>query len=304
MRASRVLNPRALSPRALGSRASDTRVSSVGRAGGAGRAGRVVRAVGAGLLVLGAAASPAVADSSPSASPSDDGAAPTSAGTSFRTATEVDQGQKATASASMGDYLYWSFPADAGQRPTVKATVKLPDAHASATWQVDVYDGLRRRQACQYGAQTRTAAQDAASVELSCTLRTVRAWSEPWADDPLPGTYYVRLTTVGLKAADLGLPVRAEVQVDSKDVGGAAAVDGSLAEPLVPGVAVAAEGGDSDEESEGSVAVLSSIEPDDGWASGWWSDRWVWTAVGGVLAALAGVGGYSLTRGRSVRPTP
>ncbi|MEU5346116.1 hypothetical protein AB0H18_35660 [Streptomyces sp. NPDC020766] len=263
----------------------------------------VVRAVGAGLLVLGAAASPAVADSSPSASPSDDGAAPTSAGTSFRTATEVDQGQRATASASMGDYLYWSFPADAGQRPTVKATVKLPDAHASATWQVDVYDGLRRRQACQYGAQTRTAAQGAASVELSCTLRTVRAWSEPWADDPLPGTYYVRLTTVGLKAADLGLPVSAEVQVDSKDVGGAAAVDGSLAEPLVPGVAVAAKGSDSDsdEDSETSVAVLSSIEPEDGWASGWWSDRWVWTAVGGVLAALAGVGGYSLTRGR---PTP
>ncbi|MFI6202092.1 hypothetical protein ACIBCS_43990 [Streptomyces phaeochromogenes] len=275
---------------------SSLRVLSGVRAGGSGRAGRVVRAVGAGLLVLGAAASPAVADSSPSVSPSDDGAGPTSAGTSFRTATEVDQGQQATASASMGDYLYWSFPADAGQRPTVKATVKLPDAHASATWQVDVYDGLRRRQACQYGAQTRTAAQDAASVELSCTLRTVRAWSEPWADDPLPGTYYVRLTTVGLKAADLGLPVSAEIQVDSKDVGGAAAVDGSLAEPLVPGVAVAAKGGDSDE-SETSVAVLSSIEPDDGWASGWWSDRWVWTAVGGVLAALAGVGGYTLTRG-------
>ncbi|MEV0555091.1 hypothetical protein AB0I27_16735 [Streptomyces sp. NPDC050597] len=282
MRTSRVLNPRVPS----------ARVSS------AGRAGRAVRAVGAGLLVLGAVASPAAADSSPSAGPSDDDAAPTSAGTSFRTATEVDQGQRATASASMGDYLYWSFPADAGQRPTVKATVKLPDAHASATWQVDVYDGLRRRQACQYGAQTRTAAQDAASVELSCTLRTVRAWSEPWADDPLPGTYYVRLTTVGLKTADLGLPVSAEVQVDSKDVGGAAAVDGSLAEPLVPGVAVAAgSDSDSDEDSGTSVAVLSSIEPDDGWASGWWSDRWVWTAVGGVLAALAGVGGYSLTRG-------
>ena len=267
-----------------------TRVLSAVRTGG------TARAVTAALLMLGASASPAVADSSPSASPSDDSAAPTSAGTSFRTATEVDQGQRATASASTGDYLYWSFPADAGQRPTVKATVKLPDAHAAATWQVDVYDGLRRRQACQYGAQTRTAAQDAASVELSCTLRTVRAWSEPWADDPLPGTYYVRLTTVGLKAADLGLPVNAEVRVDSKDVGGAAAVDGSLAEPLVPGVAVAA-GSDSDEDSGTSVAVLSSIEPDDGWASGWWSDRWVWTAVGGVLAALAGVGGYSLTRG-------
>ncbi|MGP4051878.1 hypothetical protein [Streptomyces sp. 2A115] len=267
------------------------------------RAARVV--VSAALLALGVAVSPAVADSSPSASPSDDSAAPTAAGTSFRTATEVDQRQQATASASTGDYLYWSFPADAGQRPTVKATVKLPDAHASATWQIDVYDGLRRRQACQYGAQTRTAAQDAASVSLSCTLRTVRAWSEPWANDPLPGTYYIRLTAVGLTAADLGLPVSTEVQVDSKDVGGAAAVDGSLAEPLVPGVAAAAakDGEDGEDDSETSVAVLSSIEPDDGWASGWWSDRWVWTGVGGVLAALAGVAGYTLTRGAPrVRP--
>ncbi|WP_328493110.1 hypothetical protein OHS59_10450 [Streptomyces sp. NBC_00414] len=263
----------------------------------------LARAVGAGLLLAGVTAVPAAADSSPSASPSDDSGAPTSAGTSFRTAAEVDQGRRATAGASAGDYLYWSFPADAGQRPTVRAKVKLPDAHASVTWQIDVYDGLRRRQACQYGAQTRTAAQDAASVELSCTLRTVRAWSEPWADDPLPGTYYIRLTTVGLAAADLGLPVSTEVRVDSKDIGGAAAVDGSLSEPLVPGIAVAAESEDGDEESDTPGAVLSSIEPDDGWASGWWSDRWVWTGVGGVLAALAGVGGYSLTRGAG-RPRP
>ncbi|WP_225859090.1 hypothetical protein [Streptomyces albicerus] len=278
-----------------------TRVLSAARVLSTARAGSAARVVGAALLMLGVAVSPAAADSSPSASPSDEDSAPTSAGTSFRTATEVDQGRRATANASTGDYLYWSFPADAGQRPTVNATVKLPDAHASATWQIDVYDGLRRRQACQYGAQTRTAAEDAASVNLSCTLRTVRAWSEPWANDPLPGTYYIRLTTVGLKSADLGLPVSAEVKVDSKDVGGAAAVDGSLAEPLVPGVAVAAK--ESDEDSDTSVAALSSIEPDDGWASGWWSDRWVWTAMGGVLAALAGVGGYSLTRGWPTRPT-
>ncbi|GHA20495.1 hypothetical protein GCM10010372_20720 [Streptomyces tauricus] len=260
----------------------------------------LLRAASAALLLLGVAAVPAVADSSPSASPSDDSDAPTSAGTSFRTAAEVDQGQRATAGASTGDYLYWSFPADAGQRPTVRAKVKLPDAEASTTWQIDVYDGLRRRQACQYGAQTRTAAPDAGSVELSCTLRTVRAWSEPWADDPLPGTYYIRLTTVGLTAADLGLPVTTEVRVDSKEIGGAAAVDGSLSEPLVPGVAVTAAGA---EESDSPAAVLSSIEPDDGWASGWWSDRWVWTGVGGVLAALAGVGGYALTRGAG-RPRP
>lgn len=272
--------------------------------GARGRGARALRALtAAGLLAL-AGAAPAVADSSPSASPSDDGAGPTRAGTSFRTATEIDQGQRATARAAAGDYLYWSFPADAGQRPTVSATVKLPAAHAAATWQVDVYDGLRRRQACQYGAQTRTAAQNAASVELSCTLRTVRAWSEPWANDPLPGTYYVRLTVVSLSNADRGLPVDAEVRADAKEIGGSAAVDGSLAEPLVPGIAVTGTGSDegSDPDSGAPGAVLSAIEPEDGWSSGWWSDRWVWTAVGGVLAALAGVGGYALTRG-SGRPS-
>ncbi|GGT21678.1 hypothetical protein [Streptomyces chromofuscus] len=256
---------------------------------------RIVKALGAAVLALGWAVSPAAADS-PSPSPSDDGAAPVQAGTSFRTAAEFDEGVTATADASAGDYLYWSFPADAGRRPTVRATVKLPEAHAAETWQIDVYDGLRRRQACQYGAQTRTAAADAASVELACTLRTVRAWSEPWANDPLPGTYYIRLTAVGLPTSDLGLPVSAEVRVESKEIGGAAAVDGALAEPLVPGTAVASE------ETEQDAAVLSSIEPEDGWTSGWWSDRWVWTAVGGALAALAGVGGYALTRG-SGRPT-
>ncbi|MFF7852976.1 hypothetical protein [Streptomyces sp. NPDC007904] len=258
---------------------------------------RATRVLGAALLTLGLAAAPAAADSSPSPSASRDDGAPTRAGTSFRTATEVEQGRTATARASAGDYLYWSFPADAGQRPTVHATVKLPASHAAETWQIDVYDGLRRRQACQYGAQTRTAPADAASVELECVLRTVRAWAEPWANDPLPGTYYVRLTAVRLPATDLGRPVGAELRVDSRDMGGAAAVDGALAEPLVPGVATRAE---PDQEND-DRAVLADLEPEDGWASGWWSDRWVWTAVGGALAALAGVAGYRLTRG-SGRP--
>ncbi|WP_217141677.1 hypothetical protein [Streptomyces sp. AC627_RSS907] len=261
---------------------------------------RVTRALGAAVVLLGLAAAPAVADSSPSASPSEEGGAPTSAGTSFRTATEIEQGQRATANGSAGDYLYWSFPADAGQRPTVRATVELPETHAAETWRIDVYDGLRRRQACQWGAQTRTAAEGTPSVELACVLRTVRAWSEPWANDPLPGTYYVRLTAVDLPTSDLGVPVGAEVRVDSKDIGGAAAVDGSLSEPLVPGVAVRSGKDENDDSERG--AVLSAIEPEDGWSSGWWSDRWVWTGVGGVLAALAGVGGYALTRG-SGRPT-
>jgi hypothetical protein len=263
---------------------------------------RITRVLSTALLLAGLAATPAMADSSPSASPSssDDSSAPTQAGTSFRTATELDQGRQATASGSTGDYLYWSFAADAGQRPTVKTTVKLPDTHAGETWQLDVYDGLRRRQACQYGASTRTAAQDATSLDLACTLRTVRAWSETWANDPLPGTYYVRLTVVDLQSSDLGLPVSTEVRVDSKDIGGSAAVDGSLAQPLTPGIA-AKSASDDDSSSSSTSAALSSIEPDGGWSSGWWSDRWVWTGLGGVLAALAGIGGYALTRG-SGRP--
>ncbi|MER5305703.1 hypothetical protein ABT039_40420 [Streptomyces lasiicapitis] len=231
-----------------------------------------------GLLTLAAllTSGPALAASA------EDGDKPADAGTSFRTATEIAQGDKATASASTGDYLYWSFPADAGQRPTVEATVKLPDAasrHADTRWRIDVYDGLRRRQSCMYGMQARTAPKDASSVDLACTLRPVRAWSEPWANDPLPGTYYVRLTATGVDTADLGTPVTAEVKTTSKDIGGAAAVDGTLGSPLVPGKRV----------------ELSSTEPEDGWSSGWWTDRWVWTGIGGVLAALAGVGGYTLT---------
>ncbi|MEU8844771.1 hypothetical protein AB0C70_00675 [Streptomyces sp. NPDC048564] len=255
---------------------------------------RITRVLSTALLMLGLAVAPAVADTSPSPSASEDGGAPTQAGTSFRTATEIEQGQTATASASTGDYLYWSFPADADLRPTVEATVKLPDTHAAETWQIDVYDGLRRRQACQYGAQTGAAAANAGTVELACVLRTVRGWSEPWANDPLPGTYYIRLSAVDVPTSDLGLPVGAEVRVGSEDIGGSAAVDGALAEPLVPGVAVKSQ---DDEEGSSTSAELSSIEPEDGWGSGWWSDRWVWTAIGGALAALAGVGGYTLTRG-------
>ncbi|MGW6062512.1 hypothetical protein [Streptomyces sp. NPDC055189] len=242
---------------------------------------------GAALLALTGTASAAFADGDDG---DDKSAAPTEAGTSFRTATAIELDQEATADASTGDYLYWSFPADAGQRATVHATVKLPEAaarHGESTWQVDVYDGLRRHQACRFGAQTRTAARDAATVELSCTLRTVRGWSEPWANDPLPGTYYARLTVTGLKADDLGLPMRAATKVTSSDAGGAAAVDGSLAEPLVPGA--------------GTKSQAAASEPEDGWASGWWSSRWLWTAGGGVLGALAGIGGYCLTRG-SGRP--
>ncbi|MCK7622605.1 hypothetical protein MUU72_05700 [Streptomyces sp. RS10V-4] len=254
----------------------------------------------AGLAFAGtvAGAGTAAADSpAPSASTStgdggDTAQGPTEAGTSFRTATPIALDQRATADASTGDYLYWVLPADAGQQVTVKAAVTLPKAarHGSATWQLDVYDGLRRRQACRFGAQTRTAAPDAGTVELTCALRTVRGWAEQWSNDPLPGSYYVRLTAVGLPAEDLGQPVRAEVEATAADTGGAQAVDGKLAAPLVPGTGAAAPQPQPGGPADGSA-------PDGGWSHGWWSDRWVWTAVGGVLAALAGIGGYRLTRG-------
>lgn len=262
----------------------------------------------AGVLLAGAtlftSAGAAVADDpSASASPADgESSGPTEAGTTFRTATPVQQEQTATADASTGDYLYWVFPADAGRRPTVRTKVSLPESatrHGASTWQIDVYDGLRRRQACMYGHQTRKAAPDAGTVELSCVLRTVRAWSEPWASDPLPGSYYVRLTVVGLAEEDLGLPVHVETEITSAGQGGAHDVDGSLGEPLVPGVSLASA---QQDDSTGQDRVALAGEPEDGWSSGWWTDRWLWTVGGGVLAALAAVFGYGLTRG-SGRPS-
>ncbi|WP_327112515.1 hypothetical protein OG206_04750 [Streptomyces sp. NBC_01341] len=250
----------------------------------------------AGVALLTSGGTAVADDPSASASPAEgEAAGPTEAGTTFRTATAIQQGTKATADASTGDYLYWAFPADAGQRATVRAKVSLPESatrHGASTWQVDVYDGLRRRQACMYGHQTRKAAPDASAVELSCVLRTVRAWSEPWASDPLPGTYYIRLTVVGLAEEDLGLPVHVETEATSADQGGAHDVDGALAKPLVPGASSA----DRTSVSSDADAPLAG-DPEDGWSSGWWTDRWLWTVGGGVLAALAAVFGYSLTRG-------
>ncbi|MEE4540601.1 hypothetical protein V2S66_01290 [Streptomyces sp. V4-01] len=245
---------------------------------------------GAALTVLGGPASAddptgspadstgATATATPSAGGSD--AAPTEAGTNFRTAAVIDQGVQATASASAGDYLYWVFPADTGQNVTVSAAVTFPAGevrHGASTWQVDVYDGLRRRQACRYGAQTRTAAPDAASVALVCHLRAVRSWAEPWSNDPLRGAYYVRLTVLDLPQTDLGLPVQTSVRATSDGTAGRQAVDGSAA-PLVTGSG-------------------PSVAPSGGWAGTWWSPRWLWTGGGGLLAVLAALAAHRLARG-------
>jgi hypothetical protein len=256
-----------------------------------------------GVLLAAAAvfgtASGAVADQSPSPSPSATdgaGAAPTEAGTNFRTATAVRSGQLATAGASTGDYLYWVFPADAGQDATVSAKVVLPEAaqrHGAQTWRLDVYDGLRRRQACTYGSSSATAPKETAEVALSCHLRTVRSWAEQSSNDPLPGSYFVRLTVTSLADDDLGLPVRAELRAAVVNAGGSKAVDGALTAPLVPGATTPEKEDAQNPPKQASVAAA----PEDGWASGNWSDRWLWTAGGAVLAALAGLAGYSMTRG-------
>ncbi|MEU9705239.1 hypothetical protein [Streptomyces sp. NPDC047981] len=255
----------------------------------------------AGAALFGPAAAPVLADSpTPSGSASAEAeAGPTEAGTTFRTAAFFRQGQQATAQASTGDYLYWVFPADTGQRPTVTASVTLPEAtarHGASTWRIDVYDGLRRRQPCMYGMQSRVAAKEAPSVELSCTLRPVRPYADTWDEDPLPGSYYVRLTVTGLPEEDLGQSFTAQVGAVSAEQGGAYAGGGSLAAPLVPGATT------EDAAVDGAPSAVDARAPEGGWSSGWWSDRWIWTAVGGVLAALAGIAGYSLTKG-SGRPS-
>ncbi|GAA1919275.1 hypothetical protein GCM10009716_30060 [Streptomyces sodiiphilus] len=277
------------------------------------RAARTARALAttllAGALLL-SGAGPAAAEDEPEEGQREqqDGneAEPTEAGTTFRNATALELGWRGTARASTGDYLYWVFPAGAGQDATARATVTFPDTgirSGPATWQLDVYDGLRRRQPCVAGEPSAQAAQNAGSVTLTCTLRTVRPWAEPWSNDPLPGAYYLRLTAVELPEKDLGLPVLAEVETEVEEAGGARATGGDLPAPLVQTLRAGAEGDGTEREDEEREAdavdaqeAAALTEPDGGWSGGWWSDRWLWTAAGGILGALAGIGGYHLTR--------
>ncbi|MGC9665440.1 peptidase [Planosporangium sp. 12N6] len=243
----------------------------------------------------GTVALPTAAAATPSPSP---GASTVDrAGTSFLTATSVDPGQPVQVAASTGDYLYWSFRATAGQTMEVTLTVALPPAAkrtGASTWTVDVFDGLRRRQACTAGSQTPTAKADATTVALGCTLRRVRSWAEPWSGDPLPGTYYVRLSVTDLPEPDLGLPIQVDMLIGATDAG-TSADDGELKAPLVPaarpGKATAAGSADpSASPAPVPVAATGALDwlPD-------LSARWIWTTVGGVLAAVAGVVGFSLT---------
>ncbi|MCX4474485.1 peptidase [Micromonospora sp. NBC_01655] len=241
---------------------------------------------------------PAARDALAAPTPSPGAATVTKAGTSFLTATAITAGQPVQVGASTGDHLYWSFPGRAGQIHEIAATVGFPKGRTGAsTWTVEVFDGLRRRQACTAGAQTPTATAAATSVTLGCTLRQVRSWAEPWSADPLPGTYYVRLSVVDLPEPDLGLPVDVDLLVSDVGDGDAPADDGELKAPLVPNTKAGTV-------LTGEPAAAPAEEEDESLLTGWLpegSSRWIWTTVGGVLAAVAGVVGFALTR-RPRRP--
>ncbi|MEV4824022.1 peptidase [Micromonospora sp. NPDC049274] len=249
------------------------------------------RSLAALLAAGGAALLPGAAVAAPTPSP---GATPvTRAGTSFLTATPITAGQPVRVDASIGDHLYWSFPATAGQVHEISATVTFPKARGGAsTWTVDVFDGLRRRQACTAGAQTPTVDGKASTVTLGCTLREVRPWAEPWSADPLPGTYVVRLSVTDLPEPDLGAPVDVDLLVGVLADRGTSADDGALAAPLVPNTkagtvlnAVPTPDPEADDEGDSPADWLPDL-----------GSRWIWTGIGGVLAAVAGVVGFALTR--------
>ncbi|HZE32498.1 MAG TPA: hypothetical protein VE198_13800 [Actinoallomurus sp.] len=250
-----------------------------------------------------ALAAPAAADETPSPSPS---STVSTAGTSFLTATGVEPGQPVRVAGSTGDYLYWSFDAAAGETDRLAFTITLPPSgsrHGPATWTVDVFDGLRRRQACVAGSQTATAATRDAAVKLHCLLRQVRSWADPWSDEPLPGTYYVRLSATGLPEQDLGLAIRTDLAITAHK-GDPQPDNANLKAPLSPAVdpgttvapqAAAPSSGPSSDPSSDPSSEAGPLERASSWFS-WPSSRWWWTIGGGVLAAAMGVAGYSLTR--------
>lgn len=217
-----------------------------------------------------------------------------SAGTSFLTAVAVNPDQPIQVDAVTGDYLYWSFTATAGQRPELAATVTLPqatDRTGPQSWTVEVFDGLRRRQPCVAGEQSPVAETSATGVTLGCKLRQVRSWAEPWDGDPLPGTYYVRLSSTELPEKDLGLPLQVRLSLTAP-TGDTGADQGELAAPLIPDnrpgkVGTAAPAAEPEADAEPEANLL----PD-------FSSRWVWTAGGGALAAVTGLIGFSWTRRR------
>jgi hypothetical protein len=252
------------------------------------------------VLLVGAAIGLTLLTAAPAHADPSQGPAPAgvrSAGTSFLTAVAITPEQPVAVKAVLGDYLYWQFPATAGQRPELAVDVALPAKGRTGpqSWTVEVFDGLRRRQACVGGEQSPVAGTSVPEVKLGCRLRQVRSWAEPWDGDPLPGTYYVRLSSTELPEKDLGLPVEVSLTLTAPtgDTGGD---QGELATPLVPvnqpGKVLT---------TPAPTASAAPEEDDDTFSMDWlpdFSSRWIWTAGGGVLAAIAGLVGFSWTRRR------
>lgn len=262
-------------------------------------------AAGIGLLAGGAlltqSATAAPSDQpSPEPSAGSSAASVATAGTSFLTAVGLSPARGASVGGSTGDFMYWSFDAKAGDTTGVAITVSLPpaaDRHGSQTWNVEIFDGLRRRQACTAGAQSPVAEQSATSVDLNCALRQVRAWAEPWSGDPLPGTYYIRLSAAALPDQDLGLPVKVSVRISTDHDGDTTPEGGKLTEPLVPAVDAGT--------ARATVPASPSSSATSGDYFGWLPDassRWAWTAAGGVIAAGTGIVGFAMFRRFIGRP--
>ena len=139
------------------------------------------------------------------------------------------------------------------------------DRHGRQTWSVELFDGLRRRQSCTAGPQNVTADTGAQSVALSCTLRQIRSWAEPWSGDPLPGTYYVRLSVSDVPQQDLGLAAQVTLNITAKGGAGDAQPEGGeLRAPLVPPVnagATAAPGAAATPTSRLETEMIPSFAP-------------------------------------------
>ncbi|MDP9795237.1 hypothetical protein J2S43_003749 [Catenuloplanes nepalensis] len=262
-----------------------------------------------GGILLGAAlpaqAAPATPTPDAGVTPSPGAETVTKAGNSFLTAAEIEAGQPVEVDAATGEYLYWAFAARAGQVHDIEATVTLPAGRSGdQAWTIEVFDGLRRRQACVDGVQSPVAKAADAAVELRCSLRRVRSWAEPWSGDPLPGTYYVRLSITDMPEKDLGQSAKVSLLVGATNAG-TSADDGELAAPLDP--VTRAGTVNAQPSASGTPLATADDEESEGWSWDWLPDlpkfsaRWFWTAGGGVLAAIAGVVGFALTRRPRVR---
>ncbi|WP_436776679.1 peptidase [Yinghuangia sp. YIM S09857] len=220
-------------------------------------------------------------------------------GTSFLTAGKMEADTSTTTSGSVGEYMYWSFPALAEQDVAAKVTLTLPnDLSSATTWRVDVFDGIRRHQPCASGRPQVSAPPPETEVRIDCGPRTIRPWSEAWSADPLPGTYYVRVSALEFDEKDVGRKIGVKLELSAKgggDSGPDAGQDDALKAPLVP-VTQAGKPLQPGQVAETRKVTLAGFDSgDDAWLSGT-TGRWVWTSAGGVVAMLLGVGGYLFSR--------